>query len=627
MVSAPQNRIQLARLYTAIVVRIGDESGNAPTETDETIYANLLTLERGCGGREMDRATFAIDLGAQSLRIMDVQNEKEMNRQVEVYAISETGDNVPLFWGEFAQQDLRIVDGEEVVITAAIQKQHFGSPIDGPEEYDIENDVNVVVENDLVFNPEIEGTIYGNQRTDPNAATEYLFVDPESAWTSTSKTYIGITPDLWTVQAAVQTLCRLCNESETFIANPDKFDILSDAPVLKNFTIERGMYLPDALDKILEPHGYTWFVKLGTNSSDALTRTITIIKQGEGTEKQVYFQRPGETLDIKKSNAPEITVKTSLTEMANKVTVYGDWIRKEATLELKKGWATAQDTLTPDELQKKDESGSQYETYPNAHRKWVFNEGGDYNGLRTEIGNTHAPLTVFGAGEEYVPKRRKVADKLLTLNNKGDYRDPYLEYYDNSLAAWKPVPPEWGYDILDDEIGVYFDGNKPPAELWEQGSDDIANMRLRLTCVVSCDKRLEYTATRQTSSPNSRDIEIYIDASDRFFNKQVDSGSTFYGVYDALEKDDSTAIQTYAENLRDINDSAMIDVSIVLFGLVNSYKRGELLTKVEGRNISFNRNSTDASTKKYLQITGVNFDNSGGNQYTVLVTRAYNEPA
>jgi len=621
MVSAPRNSIELARLYTAIVVRVGDEDGNAPTETDETIYVNLLSLEHGTGGRDLDRATFAVDLGAQNLRIVDSQTEKEMNRQVEVYAISESGDNVPLFWGEFSQQDLRVVDGEQVVITAAIQKQHFGSPIRGPEEYDKSDDSNTVVDKDIIFNPDIRGRIYGNQRTDPNNTTHYVFVDPDSAWTSTAETYIGATPAMWDVKTAVKALCRLANSAETLIDNPGSYDILDSAPALKNFRIKRGTYLTDALDMILEPHGYSWYVKLSIDSSGDLTRTITIIEQGNGAEKQVYFQRPGEVLDNKKSNAPEITVKTSLTELANKVTVYGDFIRKEATLELKKGWAAAQDALTPDELQKKDESGSQYETYPNAHRKWIFNEGGDYNDLRTETGSAPADLTVFGAGEYYVHKRRKIAPKLLTLNEKTDYRDPYLEYYDNSLSAWKPVPPEWGYEILEDEIGVYFDGNTPPSELWAQGTDDIDNMRLRLTCVIACDARIEYTAVRQDSSPNSRNIELYIDASDRFFNKQVDSGSTFFGVYDALEEDDSTAIQTYAENLRDINDSANIEAAIVLFGIINSYQRGDLLTKVEGRNISFNRNSTYAATKKYLQITKVLFDYQ--NQRTVLETRAY----
>lgn len=605
-------------------MRIGDEDGNAPAETDETIYARLLTIEQGTGGKNLDRATFAIDLALQGRRAVDFQLEPQMNRQVEVYAISETGDNVPMFWGEFSQQDLRIVEGEEVIITAAVQKQHFGNPIAGPEEYNKVEDENQIIDTDIVFNPEVRGVIRGNRRSDPNANSfDYLFVDPMSSWTATSKEYIETTPALWTLQQAVEVLCRLGNESETFIDSPDSIDVLEDAPDLKNFTIKRGMYLCDVLDEILEPHGFTWYVKLGMDDSEAMTRTIVIIKQGDGVEKQVYFQRPGETLDIKQSNAPEITMQTSLADMANKITVYGDFIRKEATLELKKGWAEAQDALTPDELQKKEESGSQYETYPNAHRKWVFNEGGDYNGLRTETGSAPADLVCFDTenGEEYVHKRRKIDDKLLTLNAQGDYREPYLEYYDNNLTEWKPVPPEWGYDILEDEIGIYFTGNTPPSELWAQGTDDIADMKLRLTCVIACDKRIEYTADRQTSSPNSRDIELYIDASDRFFDKEVDSNSVFFGVYDADEVDSTTEIQAYAEDLRGFNDSAIVGLSVVIFGIVNSYERGDLLTKVEGRNISFNRNSTEAETKKYPQITGITFDYQ--NQRTVLETGAF----
>lgn len=623
MVTAPKNpKTKLAQLYTAIVVRIGDSGGNAPTATDEYVNVILLSLEHGSGGRNLDRASFQIDIASAGIYLVDWQVEEKMNRQVEVYAIDDEGDLVPLFWGEFDQQNIEIVDTERVVVTASVSKHHFGSPIDGPEEYDKVTDANIIVQKDVVFNPEIRGTIYGNRRSDPNANSfDYIFIDPYSAWTATSKLYTA-TPDSWDLKTAIEKVVLLTNgAAPAFIDNPDNYDIFADAPVLKNFTIKRGMYLHEALDELLLPHGFTWFVKLSLDSDDALTKEIAFLKQGVGVEKQVYFQRPGEDLDIAKSNAPEVTVQTSLSELANKVTVYGDFIRKEATLELKKGWAAAQDALTPDELQKKDESGSQFETYPNVHRKWVYNEGGDYNDLRTETGSAPADLTVFGAGEDYVHKRRTIDDQLLTLDNETNYRDPYLEYYDNSLAAWKPVPPEWGWEVLPDEIGIYFNGNKPPSELWEQGSTDIADMKLRLTCVIACDTRISYTATRQTTSPIGRDIELYINASDRFFDKQVDSGSTFFGVYDALEQDDTTAIQTYAEALRDINDSANIQAAIVIEGIVNSYKRGDLITKVDGRNISLNRNSITSSTKKYPQVMGIVFDYQA--QRTTLVTESY----
>jgi len=623
MVSAPKDKkTDRTKLYTALSVRIGDAAGNAPAATDEYVNVILLTLERGTGARYLDRATFEVDIASAGMRIVDFETEAKMNRQVEVYAIDDEGEFVPLFWGEFDQQNLEIISGEKVVVTASVQKHHFGTPLAGPEEYNKVEDANQIIDSDIVFNPQIRGRIYNNQRIDPNRlGIHYLFINPYSAWTSTATTYTGATVTAWNLATAVEKIINLANGTPTFIDNPDDYDILSNAPALMNFTIKRGTYLPEALDQLLEPHGYSWFVDISLDNSDAIKKQIKIIANGQGTEKPVYFQRPGEVLDIAKSNAPEITLRTSLSELANRITVYGDFIKKEATLELKKGWATAQDALTPDELQKKDESGSQYEDYPEVHRKWVFNEGGDYNDLRTETGSAPADLTFFGTGEEYVHRRRTVEDKLLTLDNAGDYRDPYLEYYDNSLAAWKPVPPEWGWEMLPDEIGIYFNGNKPPAELWEQGVDDIANMKIRLTCVVACDKRIEYTATRQTSSPNGRDVELYIDASDRFFYKEVDSGSVFFGVYDALEKDDTTAIQTYAESLRDINDSANVETSLVLFGIVNSYSRGDLVTKVDGRNISFNRNSSTASTKKYPQVSGVLFDYQ--NHRTVLETRSF----
>lgn len=446
MVSAPRSPILNARLFTAILVRVGNEAGDAPGVDDEVFDARLISLDLGTGGSDFDKSVFTIDIGDTGQRIVDVQVDSKMNRQVEVYAIDSDGENVPLFWGEFDQQNLEIIKGETVTITASVQKQHFGI-LAGPEEYNKVEDENQVIDSDIVFNPEIDGIIYGNQRTDPNISVEYLFVDPASSWTSTAETYVGVTPALWTLETAVETLCRLANEAETHIDNPESFEILSTAADLKNFRIRRGTHLSEALDQILEPHGFTWFVDKSINIFGGLVKTIKIIKQGTGTEKNVFFQRPGESLDIAKSNANEITLETNISEMANKVTVYGDYIKKEVTLELKKAWAVAQDALTPDELQKKDESGSQFETYPNVHRKWVFNEAGDYNDLRTETGSAPADLDAFGdAGEEYVHKRRST-ERLLTYDSELNHRQQHLEYYDNSLAAWKPVPPEWGYEI------------------------------------------------------------------------------------------------------------------------------------------------------------------------------------
>ena len=144
-----------------------------------------------------------------------------------------------------------------------------------------------------------------------------------------------------------------------------------------------------------------------------------------------------------------------------------------------------------------------------------------------------------------------------------------------------------------------------------------------MTCVIACDKRISYTAERRPSSPNGRDIELTLDASDRFFKKTVHTSSSFYGDEQLLndEVDSTTDIEEYAESLRDINDSANLQVYLNLFGIYHSYQRGDLITKIDGRNISLNRNSSDVATKKFLQVTRVVWDYQ--NQRTGLITAAF----
>ncbi len=83
-------------------------------------------------------------------------------------------------------------------------------------------------------------------------------------------------------------------------------------------------------------------------------------------------------------------------------------------------------------------------------------------------------------------------------------------------------------------------------------------------------------------------------------------------------RDDSLAMQTYVDNVQAVEESALIQATLRLFGIHEGYEISNLLTKIDGRNISLNRNSEDAVTKKFLQITGIHFDYQ--NQRTDLIT-------
>jgi hypothetical protein len=74
------------------------------------------------------------------------------------------------------------------------------------------------------------------------------------------------------------------------------------------------------------------------------------------------------------------------------------------------------------------------------------------------------------------------------------------------------------------------------------------------------------------------------------------------------------------------SDLADMQATVTLIGLhycydadgyTESYRVGDIVTKVEGREISFNR-AAEGNAGKTLQITGIRWINEPGNQSTIL---------
>ena len=200
---------------------------------------------------------------------------------------------------------------------------------------------------------------------------------------------------------------------------------------------------------------------------------------------------------------------------------------------------------------------------------------------------------------------------------------------------WFRVPPEWGATLLTDQIGVYFSGDRPPEKLIALG----AQARVRVTCTITGDGRINATATPRSSSPNFRDVTLWLDLSDRFHRRAIASSDPWTGqdadgvqsvfgsqldtAFGKDERDDALAIATYVKNIQTYEDSALLRANIVLYGLHFSYEIGDLITSIDGRNISLNRNSAASSEKKYLQVTGIRLDTQA--QSTTLMVEATEE--
>ena len=156
-----------------------------------------------------------------------------------------------------------------------------------------------------------------------------------------------------------------------------------------------------------------------------------------------------------------------------------------------------------------------------------------------------------------------------------------------------------------------FNGRTIPPEVAEAKGD----FRLRITCSIEADEHLKHFADRLPTSLQPATAAVVIEAAERFQYAQVAETSKFYKqlhgskaelnaeLY-ADERDDTDAIQEYAEYLRERLDHLDVSGSAVIGGFdLGDYELGDVVTKIEGREIRF-----DATTKpdgSYPQIVGL----------------------
>lgn len=562
----------------------------------------------------------------------------------------------PLFWGEVTANTIKIRKGETETAVARVHGYHFGTPLEGEQVFDPIADPNatLIVHRDARFNPTIDARVLASMAkrvAQTGYPTDYnLWIDPESVRTDeAAKVHKQFTdPDIvvarWSLGLAVETLQRVLNANEDHIKNPTIFadpDVpeapFDNAEQPQNVTLKRGMYLDECLTALLPQYGCGWYVKptvddSGGHATRFIQPELAYYQRGVGTEKDVKLQAPAAALDADATDCLQADITFDIANIVNRVVCHGAPIVREVTIELQRAWAESDDVLTASDLTRGEED-SQFEDKPHVHRKWVANEAGDYNGLRTEITEALDLSSVFPDG--YVPKRRQLHPPLTYRNlspteTEGIPGPVKVDFCTTGDAA---VEEDWldvtggaanaRFKVLPNEIGIYFNQPEPPSVL--VGTDP-ADLRIRVTGTIVGDRCLTKTADVQAWAPTQTPITKLLDVGDRFFDRQRqttgDHASVLTGDHDS--RDDATALQTYADAMRDQEAAASVDARITISGIVTDYEISDLLTGISGRNISFNR-SGDAGTPKYVQVVGRQFD--GNNQTTTLIVKPYDVPA
>ena len=602
--------------YPELIVLIGPDGGDAPGDTDVFEDVVCSRVVQSAGGSRLDFAELTYKLTE------PLQDRNQPSGFARMINVRMPDTNVtPLHVGDYVSENASVKAGESLTARSELRGYHFGVPL---TEYDVSSplsSLNAFIQDDIVFNPSIDNKTVFNRSDQTRTGTGlsgHLWTHPELADTDTGETYQAQTRNEWTLRQAVQSICELLNPDEEIIKRPIDvdLDILDDAPPLRAVRIPLGTYLPQALDILLIPLGYNWYI----DYTEA-TPWIEFFKIGEGEEKTLFMQRYGESLDLEWSNLNQFDVTNSIADSFNAVQAFGEFEEAELTFKLFPAWASTHDSVSLADLAK---DAAAYVGKESVWRLWIANEAGDIDPAVSRLGQTPTVPDLRSIFTKYIPHRRTLGEPLTLLDgtaasdaNERQRRPIVVEWSDDGGTTWQPLKDEWSVKLCPDQIGILFDSQSPPQELYDAGS----NARVRVTGTIFGDGRIGYLAEKQTFAVNGRRVLQVINRPDKFQKRWRQSSGTYASVLTGAvdEKDDSTEIQDFAEKLRDQNHYAEVDCEFRLPGWHLEYKIGDLISKIEGREINLDAAPASAPVYRFPQIVERRFEMSAAGPSTVLV--------
>lgn len=615
-------------VHPELTVRLSPDDQAPSLAAHRSSSLKCTRVVQSAGGRQSDSATLQWKASGP---LTNRSQPADFANMVDILApnvasgMGATDSETRLILADYSEEIEQVDSVERLTATAAFKPYHFGNVFKGQRWWDRVNDEDFTVDHSPTFNPMVDGRVIGNRsqdkkRDDGNDA--FLWISPGASRTLISTAYSEHADnETWDLKEAVLAMCWECNPDETHVLNPTRSDLdaLGTFPDLYDTRLKIGQYLPFYLDALLQPLGFNWFVDYDTghtaNDPDARNEPqLRVFRRWSGSEKQIYFQAPGSVLDLNNSNCNQYRVQRSIGDSVNEVTVLGGFEKAEVTIELQRTWPETDDALTASDLDKSNAS-SQFSMKPNVWRLWAAGEGGDFN--TTRVNNTTPDLSsVF---DKWSARRRNIEEPFTWLDEENKERHPIRVEYSTDNGVTRKEAQFPNMLIAPDQIAVYFDGDLPPAELIDAGSA----AKMWITGVVTGDSRLKHTATRQPHAVNGRVVTQTIEDPQRFrYHFKQLSGefrSELSGAADT--QDDSAAIQAFAEETRDRQDSALLSCQFTLPGIHLEYKIGDLITAINGRAISLDAASSSAPASRYPQVIQREISFEGGPRTVLTLDR------
>jgi hypothetical protein len=619
-------------------------------------FAHAVSVYQGVGGLRMNAAEVQIDLGHHGYNKRNIDRTLGDGLGVTIEVFTRGASRVHL--GVADREEARISGQESKTLISTLPPRWFGKTLWGQRQYNPGSSRlrHPLVDDTITFNPIVDGKYEPNMRTNFLPGAGYnIFVDPGATKSQSSRNYHGIANGAheWRLADALKYVCWESNPLEERILNPavngnGEVDGMKLDQVLFNMTLRTGGYLPETLDALLEPFGYTWFVDVAAGGKPQMH----VMKLGEpwtNLKTYLYLQRPGSVVSIAESDTSELLaldIAHSDTDRINAVRTRGGRKLIEATFELIPGWDKQYDGYWHEDQQNylpaKDEPA--WKTSPHlqdVHRKWVLNEAGDYNTLRGVSTTDLSVLLQQGIAEVFqnpetwivLPKRRRF-HPTLTCDKNGDpvgtTHGVLVERWaweQGSQAKWVPLNTEeddhQSFVLLDKECGIYFTGALV-SHLMRAGYIR-GEARIRVTATIELDTPIELS-TPNVAGADRR--ELVIDFPTRFRHHyywegqdagKISQSSLWFGGnradYTTKATDQSEEMLLFAVSLRDAWNMADVSGQATIEGVdLRRFYLGEAVLGVMPRKFMF-----QAAASRWPQVVGVTFDING--QQTILELR------
>lgn len=594
-----------------------------------------LQIEESIDGKRMEYAQLVIDPKL-APRMEDYSPLIDMGADVRIEAIGSgikhvgvVTQVVPLFSPQ----------GETFKLISTTQPYLFGRPVSGRVVYNPNfppvtewnpdgeptqppDRAFKLIDEPLVFNPEIDGRIFGNMHGSMQYGNHHLniFLNPDAVQTPAGQKLHKGRAVAWPLSSVVHYLCYWLNPLQVVINNPSRQELVSvfqdSVDFVRNVQISDGIYLPEALDSLIAPLGYHHrLAKAGRGKAK-----IAFFKRATGGSLVwLNHQRFGEIFDPAKTNVEAQGVAFDSARLFNRIVGRGSKLQFELTAPLVKAWPEDYDEWGRDQLALRNLPPEILADHPhaiNAWRKWTLNEGGAYVGMRPEIteefsAGVKARLKAAGLLEWMIPQPRKLLPTL-TRDDEGKpigaIQGIDVEWRDGE-GEWGSVR-KWNVNFLEREAGIYIDSDDIPEALI-----DAVDPQIRVTATIETDFRITAIAERDNRSPLVDVATAVLDLDSQYHWRVVTALSEYKsGNYPSNERDDRLQLEAFVKEMQRRWDNLDVAGAVSLEGVdQHQYKVGDRVAGVKGKNISF-RSRNDGTT--FPQIAAITYDIEG--QRTML---------